>query len=163
MNPARFFAIQTLRIPQGESSGGNPLFTPDVAAHYCQGMPEHWYLSARLKWADDWSGSNKLEYKLWDEAVKLKIKENWRINKKYNGILRRLAGLSLFEAADPKRFKSDDAWKMRAAFIGVERDAWYKTWSARYEAVNSIFNYWADDAWGYIKKQTSVDNFHSIS
>jgi len=146
----------------GLPGGGKPELTPDEAALYCQGMPDHWYFAAKLRWADDWSGANQLEHRLWDEAVKLRNRERWRIEKKYEGkeMLRKLAGLALWEMGEPSRFKHDSAWQLRAQWMGLEKGAWFKTWNARYEAVYEILSDWCNDAWRHVKKQKAQEQIH---
>jgi len=166
MNPARFFAIQTCKTsrPMGLPGGGSPDLTPDRAAHYCQGMPRHHYQAALLYWADDWSGVSELEYRLWDEAVKIKIRERWRIEKKHEGqeMLRKLAGLALWEVGDPCRFAGQEAWRRRADWMGVDKAAWFRTWRPRYEVVHSLLLDWKADAWRHITKQLARDEISEM-
>lgn len=161
MNPIRYFSIQTCKTSRLIFGGGKPELTPDMAAHYCKGMPKHWYQAALLCWADNWSGANDLEYKLWDKAVKLKIRERWRIEKKYEGkeMLRKLAGLAIWEMGEPKRFKHPESWRRRADWMGLDKAAWYRTWRPRYEAVYGILSEWANEAKRHIRKEIAKDEF----
>lgn len=158
MNPIRVFMAQGTRIPSNDGPGGEPTLTPSEAAMYCQGMPETWYLAAKMKWADDYSGAQKIEYALWDAAVRLKIKEGWAIPEKYTGkeILRKLAGTAMCELVSPGRFNHEESWRLRVALVGVEPGEW-KTWSPRYEAVYGELNDWTNEALRHVEKMMAKD------
>lgn len=167
MNPARFFAIQTCKVskPIGTPGGGKPDLTPDIAAHYCQNMPRHQYQSALLRWADDWSGVSELEYLLWDEAVRLKNQERWRIEKKHQGreMLRKLAGLALWEMGQPSQFRAESAWQKRAEWMGVDKAAWFRTWRPRYEAVYNILQDWTAEGWRHVSKELAAEKMQEMA
>jgi len=122
-------------------------------AYCCAGMPDHWYGAMRMKWAADWSAAGTLEYRLWDEAVRMAIRFKWRTRKGDAGraMLRRLAGLALYELADPERFRDGDVWQVKADWMGVGKTQWYGVWVERYKLVFDLLNEWTNLAWRWIK------------
>lgn len=142
---------------------------PEVPGFLTAGMPRHWFLAGQLKFAHDMSESvlSPLEYKLWDIAVRMKIRLNWKTRKGDEGkaMLRQLARLALCEMHAPARFNSPDAWKLRAAFIGVGKSSWFGTWSARYKVLFDEFNEWTNRAYRYVavKAKQSLGDVKSFA
>jgi len=127
---------------------------PEVPGLLCAGMPQHWFFAGQLKFAHDLSDTvmKTLEYKLWDIAVRMKNRLEWKTRKGDIGksMLRRMARLALHEMNEPSRFNSPDAWKLRAAYIGVGKSQWFGVWSARYKVLFEELNEWTNRAYRYI-------------
>lgn len=161
MNPARLMAMTTARpvnmLSVGRATGVADI-NPSIAAGMCAGMPENCYQALRLKWADDWSQANVLEKKLWMAAVDLAIDEKWRVPKGKE-LLRKLAGMALYELVYPGKLREH---QQRAAFIGMERMAYYKTWRCRYEQVYQILDGWAQEGYRHLQKQSISDSMNML-
>ena len=108
-NAVRIFAKQTYKASDffAIAAGGADI-DQAMAAALCSGMKKHWYLAARLKWANDWTGATHLEYKLWAYTAGVANGEKWRIPKGQQ-LLRSLVGLAIAEMAEPSRYKTDAA------------------------------------------------------
>jgi len=128
---------------------------PEISGLLMAGMPEHWHQAGCLKFNRDLSESilSSLDYKLWNIAVKMKIKYNWKTKKGDAGkaMLRQLGHLAICEMHAPGRFNTPNAWELRAAFIGVSKSAWFSTWAGRYKVLFDEFNEWTNRAYRYIK------------
>lgn len=128
---------------------------PHITGMFTAGMPDHWFQAGQLKYALDVSEGvlKPLEYKLWDIAVRMKDRLNWKTRKGDIGksMLRRLAQLAICEMNAPARFNTPDAWQLRAAFIGVSKSSWFGTWSGRYKVLFDEFNEWTNRAYRYVK------------
>ncbi len=123
---------------------------PEVPGWHCAGMPDHWFAAMRMKWANDWSGANLLEYRLWMAAVDMAIEGRWRVPSGGER-LRRMAGLAIAELADPERYRATDAWQLKAAWVGVTKSRWFETWQPRYEALYRVLDDWSNAAWRFVK------------
>jgi hypothetical protein len=123
---------------------------PEVAGWWCAGMPEHWYLAIRLKWAKDISGVGVIEIKLLAAARRMAQREKWRLpeGKDY---LPRMVKLAVVELADPARFAKAECWRLRAAYVDVGSSPWYRTWRKRYEAIFQELNEWSNRGFRYIR------------
>jgi len=128
---------------------------PEVPGLICAGMPQHWFYAGQLKFAQDDSSAvmDLLDYKLWDIAVKMAVRLNWKTRKDDVGksFLRKMAQLALFEMNAPARFNAPDAWQLRAAFMGVKKSQWFAVWSGRYKVLFDELNEWTNRAFRYIK------------
>lgn len=150
MNPARVFAMGVANSDHasvGRSTGGAEI-TPAIAAGMCSGMPQLWYHAARLKWADDWSGANDLEYHLWVKAVDICTQEGWKVppGREY---LRRMAGLAIAEVALPSKFTGD---VQRAEFLGMDKSRFCRVWKKRYWKVYQVLDELTSCAYRHVLK-----------
>jgi len=154
MNPAKVFALMSQRTPNPDAiPGGVSGFDIADASGLCRNMPRHWYLAGRLKWAQDWTVANELEYALWMRTTKLAVAEKWKI-KKGALQLRKLAGLAIAETADPANWKTVEK---KLSFTEMTDSSWYKRWGKRYEAVFQIIDdQWANAAYQYINSKQEL-------
>lgn len=145
---ARVFSLQTTKISNPFAiSGGNPEVDQCTAAALCQGMRREWYLSARLKWALDWSVAQELEYLLCVDGTKFARRGRWKIPKGREYV-QKMAGLAVMEVADPKNWQFD---KQRAGFMGVSKSQFSRTWLKRYNVIYTILDDWANSAFSYVR------------
>lgn len=123
--------------------------TPATAAAMCAGMPDLWYKAAALKWADDWSGANDLEYRLWMAAVDLANYHGWH-PPKGKEYLRRMAGLAIAEMARPADYRKE---KPKYKFLGMSQPLFNGHWKDRYELIYQVLEAWAGEGYRYIQKK----------
>lgn len=149
MNPARVMAKLTAQ-PARLDGGGGGMTEYDVAlcASLAANLKERYYLAARLKWCQDWSVANKLEYLLWIEAVGIAAEEKWRVPKGREYV-RKMAGLAIAEIAEPQRWKEQQT---KAQFMGMDKSTWSRTWQGRYEVIYSELSGWCDTAYRHIAR-----------
>ncbi|MCG8004680.1 MAG: hypothetical protein JAY88_14670 [Candidatus Thiodiazotropha lotti] len=161
MNPIRLIAKGTAQhinpASIGRATSGEGI-TAALAAGMCAGMPRDWWLAARLKWADDWSGIKDLELYLWISAVDIAIEKGWKVPKGRE-YLRKMARLAIFEMAAPMQFKQEngiDCDAGRAEFLGMDKSRYSRVWGERYEMVKRALDTMTSDAFQYLL-QNSLD------
>ncbi|MEW8027824.1 MAG: hypothetical protein AB2806_08805 [Candidatus Thiodiazotropha sp.] len=152
MNPIRVFAMTTAsQIDPREigRSTDTSKMTPATAAAMCAGMPSLWYKAAALKWADDWSGANDLEYRLWIEAAGLASEHGWEPPRGQE-FLRRMSMLAIAEMAWPSKYKQD---KDKCKFLDINQSAFCKRWKGRYEQIYQVLESWASEGYRYVLRK----------
>jgi len=123
---------------------------PENLAYCSCGMPDHWYVALRATHSNDTSQLKILHNKLLHAALSMKDRNNWRMPTGKD-MLRRLVQLAIMEMLDAKRFRQNDAWRVRVAFMGVCDSNWYRTWQPRYELVYSELLSWNNRAYRWMK------------
>lgn len=152
-------------IDIGAPRGGIPeLTSSDVAAAF-RGVRDGPYYLAVYKYVRDDSVQPQLFYEVYDRAVRLSVKLNWRHTDEERGQapIRRLCRLAIFEVANPlccggcggsglyndqrtcvtcngtgKATITDD---MRRQFCGISEQRW-DTWKPRYERIYGCVQGW---------------------
>lgn len=159
MRPEDVFAALAPGVPEWLGSagrGGKARLTRAEASAYCQGMPRKWYLAARLKYSLDMSVVGALDYLVWDAGVVLAVKHKWRVPRGEQ-FLRRMGWLVLFELLAPERFRSESAWQLRAAFLGVSKSRWFACWAQRYEEVFREVDEWVNRAYRWVGQKLRME------
>ena len=132
---------------------------PDVLGWFIAGMPDHWRWASWLKYRGELSSADyyDLELKLWHMAVKQKARLGWKVKKGNIGkaMLRDMAKLALVEMADPNRFRTPNAWYLRASSIGVSKSSWFSTWNGRYQALYNELDEWTNRGYRFIEAKAS--------
>ncbi|MBV2138561.1 MAG: hypothetical protein KUF79_17275 [Candidatus Thiodiazotropha sp. (ex Ctena orbiculata)] len=151
MNPARVFAMATPSQINPASVGRSTTtdtVSPATAAAMCAGMPKLWYLAAMLKWADDWSGADYLEYRLWMEAAGMASTRGWE-PPKGEEFLRRMAKLAIDEMGWPSKYKFD---KDKCEYLGISPSTFCNRWKCRYGLIYQVLDGWASEGFRYVQR-----------
>ena len=108
----------------------------------CAGIKDKYLNAAFLKYAQDWSKCNDLEYALWLEACDIANGEGWHIprNKEF---LRKLAGLAIAETGSPRHFRAEE---VKALWMEMDVKMW-KRRRKQYELIYRHFNDWCGIAY----------------
>lgn len=149
MNPVRIMGRQTPKISEwmGIPGGGTDLDQATCSA-FCAGMPDEWYMMARLKWADDYTVVPRLKIALWGELGTIARSEKWKKhNDTENPYHRRIANLVIDEIIDPSRFISP---KHKYTYIQVSKTQWHEVWYDRYIVAWELAQEWSNKAFRYI-------------
>lgn len=156
INPLRVLAMVGAKASDmqsvGHATSGNRV-TPSYAAALLAGIPDHCLHASMIKWAGAMGYWLPMERKLWMRAVDMSVAGKWRLIKELQGekmgVLRGMARLAIAEHVRPQEFKTDAD---RRRYIGIEKDAWSRTWKVRYEAIYQIFDEWAAVAYRQIQR-----------
>lgn len=163
--------------------GGMPEWTPEDAAHACQGLDRRRYAAFAYRWASDISLQSSLFGCLMNEATTLAIRERWpnrtKCGKRY---LEKLVRLAIFEEHNPPGLLiSKMTAEQRQGIFGQDPEAiqelvrdgmtgrirplllayvaefssgtWVHELARPYQGVRDILDSWCDDAHRHVMRR----------
>lgn len=185
MNPAtalaRLAGKSNFKIEHVDTGEGG-LTVHDIS-HACAHLPGEAHLIALAMWAEDYSVLKRLEYYVWDYAVKVAIDKGWKVPPGKE-ILRRMARLAISEVVLEHRYKCDTCegrgivYKRRpkpvdcpackgsgkekvyrnerADWLLIHRTNYYRKWEPRYELIFAHVVMQKNRAWGHIRRNLNI-------
>lgn len=138
MNPIRLLARQTARTTLQTDRRRAQL---DAALG--AGMPEHWYLTARWKWAQDTGVARKLFEEACEAGLQIARQRKWR---EADLVVPDMVELALAELMWPASFRTDE---QRRDWLRWSKGAWGRR-RAQYQDVYRLIDGWSNAAYGYL-------------